>query len=44
MLLNDVLPNYDDPMIRIHDINLLNANLAVDNSTHSYCCDHWGSW
>ena len=30
MLLNDVLPNYDDPMIRIHDINLLNANLAVD--------------
>jgi hypothetical protein len=30
MLLNDVLPNYDDPVIRIHDINLLNANLAVD--------------
>ena len=37
MLLNDVLPNYDDPLIRIYDINLLNANLAVDR-------DHWGFW
>jgi hypothetical protein len=30
MLLNDVLPNYDEPVIRIYDINMLNANLAVD--------------
>jgi hypothetical protein len=26
----DVLPNYDDPVICTYDVNLLNANLAVD--------------
>jgi MEDS: MEthanogen/methylotroph, DcmR Sensory domain len=28
--LNDVLPNYPDPVICTYDVNLLSANLAVD--------------
>jgi hypothetical protein len=28
--LNDVLPNYDDPIICAYDINLLSANFAID--------------
>jgi hypothetical protein len=30
MRLNSVLPNYDDPVICTYDINMLNANLAID--------------
>ena len=30
MRLNDVLPNYDDPVICTYDVNLLTAPLAVD--------------
>jgi hypothetical protein len=30
MRLNAVLPNYDDPVICTYDVNLLNANLAID--------------
>jgi hypothetical protein len=30
MRLNDVLPNYDDPVICTYDLNLLTANLAID--------------
>jgi hypothetical protein len=30
MRLNEVLPNYLDPVICTHDANLLNANLAID--------------
>jgi hypothetical protein len=30
MRLNNVLPNYDDPVICTYDVNLLNANLAID--------------
>jgi hypothetical protein len=30
MRLNDVLPNYDDPVICTYDANLLTANLALD--------------
>lgn len=26
----DVLPNYDDPVICTYDVNLLNANFAID--------------
>ena len=30
MRLNDVVPNYEDPVICTYDVNLLNANFAVD--------------
>lgn len=30
MLLNEVLPNYDDPVICTYDANLVDANLAID--------------
>jgi hypothetical protein len=30
MRLNDVLPNYDDPVICTYDVKLLNVNFAVD--------------
>ncbi len=30
MRLNDVLPNYDDPVICTYDVNLLTGSLAVD--------------
>jgi hypothetical protein len=30
MRLNEVLPNYDDPVICTYDVNLLNSNLAID--------------
>ena len=30
MRLNEVLPNYDDPVICTYDANLLNATLAID--------------
>jgi MEDS: MEthanogen/methylotroph, DcmR Sensory domain len=30
MRLNDVLPNYDDPVICTYDVNLLTAGLAID--------------
>ena len=30
MRLNDVLPNYDDPVICTYDVNLLTGPLAVD--------------
>jgi hypothetical protein len=30
MRLNDVLPNYDDPVICTYDANLLNGSLAMD--------------
>jgi hypothetical protein len=30
MRLNDVLPNYDDPVICTYDVNLLTAPLAID--------------
>jgi hypothetical protein len=28
--LNDVVPNYDDPVICLYDTNLLNGTIAVD--------------
>jgi hypothetical protein len=30
MRLNDVLPNYDDPVICTYDVNMLTATLAID--------------
>jgi len=30
MRLNDVLPNYDDPVICTYDVNLLTGLLAID--------------
>jgi hypothetical protein len=30
MRLNDVLPNYDDPVICTYDANILTAPLAID--------------
>ena len=30
MRLNEVLPNYDDPVICAYDANLVDANLAID--------------
>lgn len=30
MRLNEVLPNYDDPVICTYDVDLLSSNLAID--------------